>query len=313
MTHKIRFAFAAAVGLLYLADGAVAAPVADSDHAVEKAPAKGGNGGKGAQAGAKGGKKGKNKEDYVGPIKKEKYPIQERLRPLTLSKGMVEGTLDIGVGPIVKGQTETPVGLGSQGVAVGSQYLPGIGLSYGLAPVVDVHIGTGFAFSPKADWSHVLNIGANYLAYDSHDFDLALGLALDTLVQDNGSTSLSLNVPMRYLAGDYFDIHGAVGVPLVLSPDVYLAISANPGIGLQASKDVYLSLDTTIFTLALADKATAQSTWLGDIWPLALTAQYSVNRDFDLGIRLSDVYAPLPDPVPDAFSFGLDLYVTGRF
>ena len=293
MSHKLRFLLASAVGFAFLAEPALAGPGDPSGvgDPVDK--------GKPGKPGKKGGKKGKNKKEYVGPIKKANYPQEIRLRPLTMAKGMVEGELGLDY-------TAVPNNFGGVAVKTPDPIGLGLGFSYGLAPTVDVRVSSGLALSPSFDWSNQLGLGVGYLAYDTRDFDMALRLDLGLQLVTGGTIGVALSAPMRYLLGDTFDIHGSVSIPVFLDPVFYLALSVNPGVGVQASEAVYLSLDTTLFTVG---SVAGTTTTLGNFLPVAFSATYAIDEQWDIGARLGSSNLLQTD----VNGFNIGVFGRGRF
>jgi len=280
MNWNVRMALVTALGLGLVAGPALAAPGVDHDHAQQK------------DGKDKKGKDKKGKKDFVGPIKKGDYPVEQRLRPLTMAKGMVEidGDLDYLSLP---NPIKDAVGFG-------------LDVEYGLAPTVDAHIGTGLLLSPDFDWSRALNFGAAYLAYDTKDYDLAVGVDANMFLVDGGTTSIAVTAPMRYLIGKQWDVHGTVGVPVILSPDFGINVVLSPGAGFQASENIYLALDTTVLSVSSLPNST---THLGDILPLAFRFDYGINRQWDVGGKLT-----VPDLLhTDVFGVGFGAFARARF
>lgn len=258
-----------------------------------------------------GGKKGKGKgkgndNDGVGPFKKKDYPLAERQRPLTLPANMGEVTpaLTLGSSPFALNDT------GDRTVAASLD----LGFKYGLANVVEVGIGTGFPIAPDFAWNNTLALQGHYLAYDSKQFDFAPGLRIPLRFPRNETEDLGLGVTIdlgsRYvLKGSKFWFRfGNAALDLIVQPEFGLSVNGNGGVGYQVSKEFVAILDTTVFSM-ISPPGGGDIAFTGpwETFGFALTGQYTINRNGDVGVMLN--YSNNWDAEDD---FALDVTAYGR-
>lgn len=261
-----------------------------SAYAQSKTPPPGVRGGKTPPKGA--GKKKKNAAaDGIGPIPKNQYPLQERMRPLVLPDGMGEVGLDLGYNRFAKTDFVNT----------------DLSFNYGIGDVVELGAATGLLLAPDADWNRSFVIQGHFLAYDTKSFDFAPGLVLPFVFVDGAGFGAVVDLTSRYVASKtVFLTFGQGALPITFSPDFALALSGNGAVNFQVGKPSVLFVDTSVFTLLLAPDLDVTGLW--DVLNLGLGAQYSPTKDWDVGARLgiTNVWK-----LEDSLNAGITAY--GRF
>lgn len=244
---------------------------------------------------AKKGKKGKEKKGprFEGPFEKDKYPRQERLRPLVLPSGMVEAGLSAGaVDP---------------GDALGAGL--GVGAAVGIGDALELGVGTGFGLAPEANWSQSINLEAHVLAVDGKVFDMAPGLSVPINVADGAGFGLAVDLSSRAVLGKKVFIYfGNDAIPITITPDVGVGIAANGGFGFQVSKGTAIMIDTSLATLTVVPGVAVTGAWETFVGNAAV--QYSPGRRTDIGVR-ANVANTWSGDVP--LAWGANAYGAVRF
>lgn len=249
------------------------------------------------------GKKAANKNDGVGPFKKDDYPLAERMRPLILPNGMGEIGADL---PITyasfAGDSTTAFGIGTQ-----FNYGLGNKVELGLQPLL------GFSLSPgDPAWSKTVGVRAAWLAWDSKDFDFAPAVTIPLVFE--GDTGIGVNIDLlgRYVLSEgWFLTFGQGAINMLVAPDFGLGINVSGGAGYQFSPKAALLFGTTplFITLVPAGGGDVAALGIWDVFNLYATIQYTPSRQWDVGLTVAPTY--FVDA--EALSMGFDIFARFRF
>lgn len=289
---------------LLLTPLAAGAPVSDAPPpAVSSASAQGKTVQRDGETGARGrtkgktgkrGKAGKKKgPKLVGPFRKGAYPRQERLRPLVLPGGMVEGELS-------GGALDSGDGLSGN---------VGVRGAIGLGDTLELAVGTGVVLTPEFGWNQTVAIDVAFLAVDGKTFDMAPGLSVPLQFADGAGFQVAVDLTSRILpARKVFVYFGNDAIPITLTPDVELALVANGGAGLQVSQGTAVMVDTTLVSLGVLPTTSVTGLW--DTLVVNGAVQHSPNKTTDLGLRAT---VKNPWNQTDPASWGGTAYAALRF
>ncbi len=219
-------------------------------------------------------RRGKKKDKgpkYVGPFEKDEYPLQERLRPLTLPAGMAEGELAFGYAdpnyPSADGGVDTQ-----------------IRAALGIADRAEVRVGTGIAWSPDVAWQDNVTLEVHALASDGKRFDFAPGVVVPlTFVDDGPLVDVNVDLFGRYLTGRSFLYFGRNAISINVNPDFGIGINGNVGAGTQFTKSTVGMIDLNLFSATLAPDAAGSGIW--ERLTSTVTLQHSPSNTADIGIR----------------------------
>lgn len=243
---------------------------------------------------AKKGKKKKKGPKFVGPFAKDKYPRQERLRPLVLPAGMVEAELNAGA-------LDIGDGIGAAAALRGA---------VGIGDVLELGVGTGLGLAPSVAWNETIGIEAHVLAVDGKNFDWAPGLSVPISLADGAGFGLAIDLTSRVLAGKkVFVFFGNDALPITITPDVGVGIAANGGLGFQVSKGTVILIDTSLATLSILPDVAVTGAWETFIGNAAV--QYSPARRTDIGIRANVANTWSGDAA--GLNWGAQAYGVARF
>lgn len=241
----------------------------------------------GATTGTKKGKKNKGPK-LVGPFAKGAYPRQERLRPLVLPGGMVEGELS-------GGALDSGAGLNGQ-VAVRA--------AVGLGDRFELAVGTGVTLTPAFAWNQTVQVDVAFLAIDGRTFDMAPGLSVPLTFADGAGFQLAVDLTSRLLPKTkglekaaaatipgakpnqglkVFVYFGNDAIPITLSPELGLGLAANGGAGLQLSQGTAVMVDTTLASVTVLPDTSVTGLW--ETLVVNGAVQHSPNQRTDLGLR----------------------------
>ena len=215
------------------------------------------------------GRKKKKGPKLVGPFKKDKYPRQERFRPLVLPHNMAEFG--------VAGGYET------QGGENGAFLNPSI--DYGIGNRVEVGLSSGVDFIPVG-WSQNINLRGRFLAIDGKRFDFAPGV--NALVSFGGdeNTSLTLDLLSRHVTrGVAFFYFGQDAIPIEFGDQVSASLVGNAGLGLQLSKGTAFMIDAALITLNVVPETAVTGPW--ETLTANARLQYSPGRKVDIGAKFT--------------------------